>query len=492
MAGETEVIRYSMVVDGQQQTAAAFENTAKSVGKTDAAFKATAASARTVPAAFSASARAANDNAKAFENLASKAKSFSSVTSRLGSEMASLGSSAIAMSGSVGKAGGALSSMSRIIAGAGTGAAVGGVAGAVGGGLLSVLSELVDWIGKTKTAEEELADSVRATNDAFEAQANSAERVAQRMRDADALRRGEDLRRDLTWGDFAESVTNGGRTLSADEWAARNKADQDIQDDLERRRNIDIDELASGSGKDPFRPDPFRGRQEWADVQARIARAQSEIDSTKPVDAPALSFSDKHKMEIEASGERFNAILEQAREADAELAELDGNTEKRYGQLRKAGVEAFQSIGQSAIGLAAQAASGQKITAQHILMGIGTQLVALGTTWLFEGDARVAESYGLDPSGYTLNAIGGGAVAAGLAMMAGSVAAGAGGRGGGSRGASRPRARADDPMYVADTTGGRSSVTNNIYMSSVVSPTAQDGQRVKQALAEADRQGLAA
>lgn len=483
MAGETEKVTVELEVTGQQQTSAAFKNAADNVEKLDKEIKNASKSAKESQKAFDSSAKAANDNARAFENAASKAKSFSSVTGRLGSEMASLGASALSMGGSVGKAGSALSAMSRIVGGVGTGAAVGGVAGAVGGGLLSLLSEFIDTLGKTKTAEEQLAEMTAKANAEFEKQYNSVEKITQRMRDADERRRNEERRRQLSFPELAAAVT--GQPTEATRQATL-EADRQIQDEFEKNNAWRIGENVEAGKKGPAaRGFGYRSQD---DIQEQIKRLDAMAR------APTLDQrADAGKEHIAKRKQEFEDLMrhhvEVSQEADAEIAR---SSEKSYGNMAKLGREAFAMVGESAVGLVQQIASGQKITAQNILMSLGSQLVAQGTIWLFNGDARVAESYGLDPSGYTLNAIGGAAVAAGLAMMAGSAAAGRSGGGRGGGGVSRPRAATDDPHWQVDRTGGRSQQNVNIYMPTVVSPTAQDGQRVKQALAEADRQGLAA
>jgi hypothetical protein len=177
---------------------------------------------------------------------------------------------------------------------------------------------------------------------------------------------------------------------------------------------------------------------------------------------------------------------------------LDEEAQRRNEKMRAVGMEAFSAVGSSGISALSKLAQGQKISGKQIIAMIGDQMVALGTKNLFEGLAMSANP--LTPGlGGPLIAAALAEIAAGVGLGAASRAASAGGgaSGGGREGFYNPggkdiwRSSAIAPSARLDDSGRGGNTTNVVYLSSVITPSAQDAINIKRALDHGRRVGVA-
>lgn len=137
---------------------------------------------------------------------------------------------------------------------------------------------------------------------------------------------------------------------------------------------------------------------------------------------------------------------------------------------------------------------GNKVTGKQIVQGIGDSLVARGTEAVWQGTLMSLNPF-TPGIGAPLIAGGLAAVGAGLAMGAASRAMpGASGAGSGAmRATGQQMAPASPVSSVGGSAGGSDRPINvNVYMSSTLAPTSEDGVRVLRAIDQAKREGRAA
>ena len=156
-------------------------------------------------------------------------------------------------------------------------------------------------------------------------------------------------------------------------------------------------------------------------------------------------------------------------------------------QLAMIGVQTSQMMAGAALKGISEVVKGHKLQMGAIVEGIGDQMVAQGTAHLFQGMAAAV----LGTPAAALLGIGSAEIAAGLAL--GAVGArGAGGSASESKAAEK--AGRDDPRGgPTDTDPYRSTFSPginqpaviNIYLPSVLSATAEDGVRIRDALKQA-------
>lgn len=186
--------------------------------------------------------------------------------------------------------------------------------------------------------------------------------------------------------------------------------------------------------------------------------------------AASKAIDEKFQMESEArkrEQQDFAAHMQQlaaSRKIYQDLATQSSNI------MAGTAIKSFQMI-----------AKGQKAEIGAILEGIGDQIVAMGTGYIFKG---IAESILLNPQGPAL--IGVGTAAVGFGIGLGAVGA----RGaGGSTASGGGAAAANANPYGANPYSNPTSPVNqnqgptiiNINMPTVLSPSAEDGLRMKQA-----------
>jgi hypothetical protein len=121
-----------------------------------------------------------------------------------------------------------------------------------------------------------------------------------------------------------------------------------------------------------------------------------------------------------------------------------------------------------------------------MVQSIGDILIASGTKAIAEGGIWSATPF-MWGSGTPMVIAGGAAIAAGIGMGAASRGMSGGGGGGASTGT--PQLAPASPVAVDRTGGDTRPTVINVTMPTVVSPSAEDGERVTRALEEARRQG---
>jgi hypothetical protein len=184
--------------------------------------------------------------------------------------------------------------------------------------------------------------------------------------------------------------------------------------------------------------------------------------------------------------EKQNGILTDREKEHAlnRLREFEAAEQKRLAaheqtnNAMKASLETFGAAGTEAF---VRMAAGQKEAGLAILAGIGDQMVAEGSRFVFTGLGRLLRG---DPTGGSLAALGGAEIAAGLALGA-AVAPSSPGSGGGGR----TGPGVTEPTRFEGTGGGGGSQTIIVNMSSTLRPTYEDGRRVQEALREVEIQG---
>lgn len=512
-----EEVKFKIGADGAERAAQLLGELNKQLGGTSAALTNTAASAAKVNATFPQIAQQterASRNMASFQTVAQKgATVIGSLTGAARSLSPELGN----LAGGIGKAGAAFGALGGVLAGGGPLAV--GLALAVGGVQL-----LSGWFAESKQKAQELADALE--KDVAKRAAEAADRVAQsralvdaalaprvsasEAKRAEAALAGEAYERlsrkgSLTRAEqkemFRSRQASGVLSAQADELAAEEANARD-RAELERALAMhDVpDTRGGGSGSGSARAasgaedDPFLVQQRRAETQRRLAALDAQTAGGTGVSAAKIKEAEAAKraeLESEFALQRAHsdAIIEDAKRRDEELARIDEEAHRRQEKMREMGVAGFEMVGSAGIRSLQGLAKGQKVTAKAVLSGVGDELVGKGTVWLFEGIARGFTSYGLDPTATALIGTGTSAIAAGIAMGAATRGGGGGGGGGGGRGGGRSNA-VSPAVAPSKTTGAQNPTVVNVHMPTVVSPSAQDGARVTLAVAEAKRAGL--
>ena len=209
-------------------------------------------------------------------------------------------------------------------------------------------------------------------------------------------------------------------------------------------------------------------------------------------DADFLAKQDKSGAEIAANRAGFDATLEQqtAREA-REWDRRDKRVKDHHDLLRNSAHEAWSMVGASAGAAFAAIAAGQKVSAQELLKGLGSQLVAAGTGHIFEG---IFQSLMLNPLGPEMVGIGTAEAAFGatLAGVGGAVGGGSRGAGGGRGTFQRTAAPASPSSYTSPTandTGSTQHAPVHVTVNSYGNPDPDFGQFVHRSVQKAQQQG---
>ncbi len=238
-----------------------------------------------------------------------------------------------------------------------------------------------------------------------------------------------------------------------------------------------------------------------AESRARVASADAMMagrgfeDPSKAGDATAKKLDAEFDLQNEHH-QRMRALNE---DTHAEFEKLDQAAAQRAQQNRQVMSDAFQGVAAVGLGAFRKLAQGHKMSGKEAMAAIGDALAASGQAHMLQAGA-----YAFIP-GMQANA--GGLFAAGALEFAFGVGLGAmgarggGGGGGGSRapharsgesgGDYLDRTRAASPTTARGGSGSHGGTTViNVSMPTVVSPSADDGARVKAALREADRAGV--
>jgi hypothetical protein len=151
------------------------------------------------------------------------------------------------------------------------------------------------------------------------------------------------------------------------------------------------------------------------------------------------------------------------------------------GRVQDAWDSAASSISDAMAGLVTDLITGGEVSTAAVMKGLGDQLVGMGVKDVFAGTARAISSYGADPSAWSLIAVGGAEIAAGVGMGAAGAAMGGGGGGGGSAGAGGGR---PTPQTREDARDSGGPTVVNVY---ALNPTREAGRSIEQSVRAAQR-----
>ncbi len=233
-------------------------------------------------------------------------------------------------------------------------------------------------------------------------------------------------------------------------------------------------------------------------VQQQLNQLDQMISASKnKVQAAELEIVNKgYAEQLDLAKKQADAeISERQRVYDEERIqrELDKQDHARHMQELMAQRKMYQDIAvqgtQMLAGVSIKAfteiAKGHKVQIGQVLEGLGDQIVAMGQGYIFKG---IAESILLNPQGPALIGVGTAAVAFGTGLGA----AGAHSPGGSSAGATpgkEPNPFTTGPRGESNPYGpqeNKGPTVINVYLPSVLTPTAEDGLRVRQALQSAN------
>jgi hypothetical protein len=202
----------------------------------------------------------------------------------------------------------------------------------------------------------------------------------------------------------------------------------------------------------------------------------------------AEEAAEKRKQELAKEANDYYIELE--RERLSESVRMEEEAFERKAQIKQQEKAlwqgAIQDVGQLGIRAANEAAKGAAMSKKAMVQSIGDILIASGTKAIAEGGIWSATPF-MWGSGTPMVIAGGAAIAAGIGMGAASRGMSGGGGGGASTGT--PQLAPASPVAVDRTGGDTRPTVINVTMPTVVSPSAEDGERVTRALEEARRQG---
>jgi hypothetical protein len=268
--------------------------------------------------------------------------------------------------------------------------------------------------------------------------------------------------------------------------ARRNEADKRTQD-------LELEALGTpgekkGDGKNPYGPG-------YGESQAQLEKLRQlyNDNANKIAEDDLRIANDKRQAEANAFLEQLDKkaeLAQQAREHEAAMNEMarrdDEEAHARHMQALAANRKMYQDlavqssniIASTAIKSFQMIAKGQKAEVGAILEGIGDQIVAMGTGYIFKG---IAESILLNPQGPALIGVGTGAVAFGIGLGAAGARAPGGSSAGGVPASANTFGPRDyeKPSPLGDQNRGPSVI--NIHMSSTLTPNPDDAIRMKQA-----------
>ncbi len=304
-----------------------------------------------------------------------------------------------------------------------------------------------------KSADEALAESYRAETERAEAAANASGKVYDSVGDGG----------------------RGGKRADAEFQAAQRRSENE-----RRMRALDAADAES--------------RARVASADAMMAGRGFE-DPSKAGDATRAKLD----AEFDLQREHNERMKSTADEINEHYAKLDEQAAARAQLTRDTAGKAFGAVASSAASALNKMAAGQKASLKEFIGGIGQALVAQGTADLARAGAMLFIP-GLQGNAGGLAAAAAVEIAVGMGMGA-AGASGGGGGGGGARGphANRgesggeflDRTRAASPTTSRSSSGGSGGTTVvNVHMPTVISPSVEDGIRIKHALREAQRAGV--
>lgn len=476
-----EEIRFKIGAEGSEQVARLLADLNKTLGGTSAALDTAAASANKVKTALPRVADEAAKSTRAIGEMQRGTQKGAVVIGQLTQAVRTMSPELAVLTGGVGRAGAALAALGSVSGGP----VLFGITAAIAG-----FTTLAGWMKENEQRAKELADALE--KDVAERAAAAAEKIARARAvmdealspDSSSVRSNIAKQRELE---------SGMRNLSGQERVSAFRALGVLRDQEQAQREADVNAAAlkeisdlerahfgdsRGGGRkkeEPFKatfdpPDKDNSQRErflfrdkgMDDFQAQSLKAAQEINQ-----GWKQSVADRMEAESRAHEERMRLLEEE---------------QDRVRELQGAGIEAFSAVGASGVRALAAIAKGQKVSGRQILSGIGDEMVGLGTKWLFEGLARTFLG---DPSGAALMGVGSAEIAAGIALGAATAKGGKSGGGSGGSG------RAMSPTASPDSGGGAAADNRpiHIHFNSTFAPSAQDGERVVQAINEARRQG---
>lgn len=305
---------------------------------------------------------------------------------------------------------------------------------------------------------------------------------------------------DPTMGDALLSQRKAEARAILDDIQAYKKQLQYAKDSLEEAKKqkgqkLDVEGAIAEAGGVP--EDPKEAKK------LDVPNIQSQIDKITEMEKAGQDRLDEYiqrsrqgafdqrmlqlKDEVEASNKAIDekyAYEAVQREKDAQAIAVHQQKlhadRKMYQDLA---VQGEQILASTAIKSFQMIAKGQKAEVGAILEGLGDQIVAMGTGYIFKG---IAESILLNPQGPALIGVGTAAVGFGVGLGAigargpgGSTAAGTGSAGSNANPfGSNPYSNPQSPVNQQD----KGPTIININMPTVVSPSPEDGVRIQQAL----------
>lgn len=390
---------------------------------------------------------------------------------------------------SVGRSTAALNNMSMLF---------GGGAGLVAGGIVAALQILIKKFSEASDESNKLGDSLEktlapATQKLLAITGYDA--AHQAARDADARRIAQERADKINRANLAAAMDPN----SEENIRKRQAADKAILDAAEAAQSGLIGpDISAPSQKDRGGFAEFQRNQAILDrLEAADQQQRKALDSERY--GNAISEKKKALDEFARTQQRqFDEDVRAYKARDKEFERIDKQTERRWQSLRQVGAQAMEGVGTAGIQALNSLAKGQKITAKEIVAGIGDQMVADGTHWLFQGLAMSANP--LTPGlGAPLMEIGAAEIAAGLTLGAATRSGAPGGASGGGGKRSGPgfygdryydeRPSAIEPSARLSDSATPAGDTIIINQNNLV-PDAHAGVRVTQAMREAKRQGL--
>lgn len=250
-----------------------------------------------------------------------------------------------------------------------------------------------------------------------------------------------------------------------------------------------------GAGRDPALEQQRRTQLELVDAEMQASKDRERMltDELKIAEAErteVIRIETEQRNEIDRMAREEKALalqqefaLEQAAFAQRRAMHME------LAQIQQAAARDTLNLGMRSLN---EWVKGNKVTAKQVVQSIGDTLVAHGTNAIWQGMIWNATPYqwGI---GTPLIVAGSAAVGVGLSLGAASRGMSGGGGGGGGGGGINPTTQQlapATPVSATNSTGGGNQQTViNVTMPTVISPSAEDGERINLAIEEAKRQG---
>ena len=401
--------------------------------------------------------RALDELGRSSETAASKAQKLSAGLGAFGGALGQIDPLLGQFGASVGRAGGAIGAMTSLIGG-GPGIAFGGAVAVIG--LLG--SAIRDMVKESQTAARVLDEQAAASERLTVATNNLALARATHMSGVNALTR-EALERERETEAFFADRQAASYQAQQEDAARQIKAAEDVHFGGPRRSG------GRGGGGRSSAPT-------LDDMMLSGGRDTSFLGNVGALDLGLSTDGDPRSLKGEGSSKGGGlAAFDTSDAADRSIDDA--------GRVQEAWNSAASSISDAMAGLVTDLITGGEVSTAAVMKGLGDQLVGMGVKDVFAGTARAISSYGADPSAWSLIAVGGAEIAAGVGMGAAGAAMGGGGGGGGGAGAGGGR---PTPGAASDDNGGRDRGPTVINMYAL-NPTAETGRSIAKGLRTSER-----